>query len=82
MCDRKKKESIKINGIILASDWDNNGNPVELKLYATDEAEYHINFDKKFLDFLKKPVVVTAAELKESKGILSLRNPISIEVCY
>lgn len=81
MCDRKKKNKIKINGIILACDWDNNGNPVGLKLYATDETEYHINFDKKFLDFLKKPVVVTAAELNESDGVLSLINLISIQVC-
>ncbi len=80
MCDCKKKNDIKINGIILACDWDKYGNPVGLKLYATDETEYHINFDKKFLDFLKKPVVVTAAELNESKGIYRLINPISVQM--
>ena len=78
---KDKKADIKINGIILACDWDKKGNPIGLKLYATDETEYHINFDKKFLDFLKKPVVVTAAELNESKGVMTLKNPISVQLC-
>ena len=81
MTENKKNTGIRINGIILASGWDNDGNPVDLTLYATDETEYRLGFDKKFLDFLKKPVVVTAAELNESKGILSLMNPISVQVC-
>ena len=79
MNENKKNNGIKINGIILASEWDNNGNPVGLTLYATDETEYHIGFDKKFLDFLKKPVVVTAADLTESEGVTRLESPLLIQ---
>ncbi len=80
MTENKKNTGIRINGIILASGWDNDGNPVDLTLYATDETEYRLGFDKKFLDFLKKPVVVTAADLTESEGIMELKQPIMIQL--
>lgn len=74
---RKKK---RISGIILASEWDKKGSPVGFKLYATDETEYHLNYDKKFLDFLKKSVVVTASDFIESDGTISIENLISIDL--
>lgn len=79
MSDSGRKER-KISGIILASEWDEKGRPVGFKLYATDETEYHLNYDKKFLDFLKKSVVVTAADFSELNGVVSIENPISIEL--
>ncbi|QTA82596.1 Uncharacterized protein dnl_49740 [Desulfonema limicola] len=56
--DSRETHSL-IEGIITASDWDNDGNVIEIRLQTTDEDEYLIVNGELFTGLIRKYVLVS-----------------------
>lgn len=70
--DEKREEKVSISGILAASEWDDNGNPIEIKLLSTDDREYAVENSAMFLNMLRKYVEATGIVRDRKHGVKTM----------
>jgi hypothetical protein len=64
-------ELISIRGILIAVDWDENGNTLAAAVFDRDEEEYLVHLDakgKELLGFIRREVGIIGVVRKTTKG--------------
>ena len=62
-----------IQGIITASDWDEDGNIIAIKVLTTDESEYFIENGEMFMDLVQKSVEASGVIRETKRGTKSIQ---------
>ncbi len=71
--DRKTRETkTTVEGIIAASDWDENGNVTDIMILSADEEEYHIENGDLFLNLIRNTVEACGIVRQHRNGTRSI----------
>ncbi len=76
MSNADSHKRISLQGVVAASDWDEDGSVIDIVIEATDEAKYHVakNHKKpKLLKLIQHPVKVEGTVCEDERGQRSIQ---------